>query len=488
MQQNRNITLPAYPDPKQAEAWIREHREELILEIQRLVQIPSVSRPGQAAPGSPFGPECRRALDHMLARGEAYGFRTRNLDGWAGTVSMGNEENAIGIIAHLDVVPVGDGWVYPPFAGTFLRDRDVIIGRGADDNKGPAMACLFVMRMLRDLNVPLRRGIRLYCGVSEENGMMDMRHLAESGEPFPALSLVPDAGFPVNYGQKGSIRGEIAAQARGNLLSLHAGKAVNIIPDLAECVADVSPETARAALNRLEDGLREKTEMEETPEGVRFRAHGVSGHAAFPDGGVNAIYLLAKALTEMDLLTGSARDAVRSLADLASDAFLVSEGAAYSDDLSGKTTLVYSMAELSGGVLRVGLDCRYSITCDGNGLREKLEQAWRGRGYTAEALEVSEPFYIPVENEAVQALQQVYRGITGRDDAPYTMGGGTYSRVVPNAISFGFGMPGAAPDLSFLPEGHGHAHGRDEALPVEKVCSGMRIYAAALAALDQVLA
>lgn len=72
-----------------AEQWIAEHREELIREIQDAVRIPSVSRPDQAAPGAPFGPECRRMLDHMLARGAAYGFRTRNMDGWAGTISMG---------------------------------------------------------------------------------------------------------------------------------------------------------------------------------------------------------------------------------------------------------------------------------------------------------------------------------------------------------------------------------------------------------------
>ncbi len=467
------------------EQWIPEHKEELIQEVQALVRIPSVSCPDQAVPGAPFGLACRRVLDHMLARGEAYGFRTRDLDGWAGTVSMGDEENAFGIVAHLDVVPVGDGWVYPPFEAVYLPERDAIIGRGGDDNKGPAVSALFVMRMIRDLKIPLKHGVRLYCGVSEENGMMDMAHLRDHGEPFPVLTLVPDAGFPVNYGQKGSLKGAIRAKMDGNLLSFRSGSVVNVIPDLAECEVAVDPATARKALDLLPEHLRNTVEMEETAGGILLRANGVSGHAAAPENSINAIHLLAAALSEMDILTGSGKSVIRALRDLSSDSWCISEGADFEDDISGKTTLVYSTAMLADGLLTVGLDCRYSITYESGTLREKLEKAWAELGFEPAEITVSQPFYIPKDDPRVVALQEVYQRITGRDDPPYTMGGGTYSRVVPNAISFGFGMPGTERDLSFLPEGHGHAHGRDEILWLEKLAAGMKIYLGALLELDR---
>ena len=469
-----------------AEQWIAEHREELIREIQGAVRIPSVSRPDLAAPGEPFGPECRRVLDHMLARGKAWGFRTRDLDGRAGAISMGDEEQAIGIVAHLDVVPVGDGWVYPPFEGTWLPEQQALIGRGADDNKGPGVACLFVMRMIRELGIPMRSGIRLYCGLSEENGMADMRHIRENGERFPKVSLVPDAGFPVNYGQKGSLKGYIRARAEGNLLSFRAGSALNIIPDLAECEAAVPLAEALEAEGRLGGDLRKALETEETPAGVRIRAHGVSGHAAAPENSVNAIHLLCAALTEMGILTGSGRDAVSALAELTADGWCESEGAAFEDGISGKTTLVYSTAELADGLLTVGADCRYSITYDSAALREKLNQAWAQRGFAEAGISVTQPFHIPKEDARVTALQEVYRELTGREDPPYTMGGGTYSREVPDAISFGFGMPGMKHDLSFLPAGHGGAHGRDEVLWMDKIENGMKLYLGALLALDDV--
>ena len=471
-----------------AEQWIAEHREELIREIQDAVRIPSVSRPDQAAPGAPFGPECRRMLDHMLARGAAYGFRTRNMDGWAGTISMGDESHAIGIVGHLDVVPVGDGWVYPPFAGTWLPEHNALIGRGSDDNKGPAVAGLFLMRMIRDLGIPMRCGIRLYCGVSEENGMADMRHIRENGEKFPEVSLVPDAGFPVNYGQKGHLNGTVQAGVDGNLLAFRSGSALNIIPDLAECEVAVSLPEAAAAAERLEESLRKTLELAEIPAGVRIRANGVSGHAAAPENSVNAIHLLCAALTGMGILTGSSREVIEALAELTADSWCESEEAAFADEISGKTTLVYSTADLADGLLTVGADCRYSISYDAAVLREKLDRAWEKRGFAEADISVSRPFYIPKDDPKVTALQQVYQELTGREDLPYTMGGGTYSREVPDAISFGFGMPGMQHDLSFLPAGHGGAHGRDEVLWMDKIENGMKLYLGALLALDRELA
>ena len=102
-----------------ADAWITDHREEYIAELQAIARIPSVSRADLAAPGAPFGPDCRKVLDYALERGRYYGFETADHDGYAGSISMGDAGNAIGVIAHLDVVPVGDGWVYPPFAASF---------------------------------------------------------------------------------------------------------------------------------------------------------------------------------------------------------------------------------------------------------------------------------------------------------------------------------------------------------------------------------
>lgn len=470
---------------EKAAAWMKDHKEEYIAELQGLSRIPSVSRAEEAQPGAPFGPDCRRVLDDMMERGRHYGFDVQDHDGYAVSVFMGDPVDSIGMIAHLDVVPVGDGWVYPPYGATYLPEHDVLIGCGVSDNKSAAVTGLFAMRMLRELNWPLRHGLRLLCGSSEETGMQDMKKLLEMGVPFPKMSLVPDAGFPVNYGQKGSVDANLAIPCEGNLIQLDAGSVRNVIPDLAQCTVSVDTQTVQAAAAKLDEELRQKITIEACAEGTRIAAHGRSGHAASPDGCENAIALLTTALCGMEILQGSCQKAIREVAKLTADAHGVSENVPYEDEESGKLTLVYGVAHLKNGVLTICADSRFCVTLRKAELVLQLKENWITRGFDIVHLEATDPFYIPKTDERVVALQELYREVTGRDDEPYTMGGGTYSRVVPNAISFGPGLRGVEHDMSFLPEGHGGAHGRDEVLFLVSAMTAFQIYAVALAMLDE---
>lgn len=470
-----------------ADAWIAAHREEYIAELQGIARIPSVSRADLAQPGAPFGPDCRRVLDYALERGRFYGFDTADHDGYAGSITWGDFDNSIGVVAHLDVVPVGDGWVYPPFGATYLEEHDMLIGRGVDDNKSAFVAGLFAMRMLREFGVPMRHGVRLICGTSEETGMQDMQALRKMGRSFPVTSLVPDAAFPVNYAQKGMIDGAIAIPCTGNLLQLDAGSVRNVIPDEATCTLAASVDVVRAAIAHVDEADAAMITLAFAEGGTRIIARGKSGHAAFPAGGDNAIARLARVLCAAGLLEGSCRDAIAALADLTSDANGVSEGVAFSDEPSGELTLVYGVAHLKDGMLTVSVDSRYPVTMDGGKLEQDLRAAWGKRGFTVKEFDLSEPFYLPVDDPKVVALMALYKEVTGRDDPPYAMGGGTYSRAVPRAITFGPGIPGSRRDVSaFLPEGHGGAHGRDEVLPIDKLLTCSKMYVAALAELDGV--
>lgn len=474
---------------RRADQWIDAHKNEYIQEIQKLSRIPSVSRADLAQPDAPFGPDCRKMLDYALEWGHQWGFETENLHNCACSMTMGDGSNAIGVIAHMDVVPVGDGWVYPPFGATYLPEHDVLIGRGVDDNKGAMVAALFAMRMLRDFDWPLKHGLKLIGGLSEETGMQDMHKLTELDYHFPQLSLVPDAGFPVNYAQKGSVDADIAIPCEGNLLTFDAGVARNVIPDYAECTIAVDPEIVRNALTGLDPSDVSKLTVEACEGGTRITASGKSGHAAFPQGSDNAIARLCRALTQTHLLEGTCCNAITQLADLTADNFGQSEGVAYEDEPSGMLTLVYGVAHLKDGILEVRPDCRYPISMDGDHLTTALRADWSQRGFIIRKLDHARPFYMPKDDPRIDVLMDVYRSATGRmDDQPYAMGGGTYSRAVPNAISFGPGMPGMSSDWSaFLPEGHGGAHGRDETIAMEKVYNCSRIYVAALAALDDLL-
>ena len=472
---------------KKAAEWIENHRDEFLDELRRLIRIPSVSREEDAQPGAPFGPECLRVLNEIMDRGRYYGFESENHDGYAASVYMGDPVNSIGMIAHLDVVPVGEGWVYPPFDTTYLPEHEAVIGRGVCDNKGAAVMGLFAMRMLREMNWQLKHGIRLLCGSSEEIGMQDLQYMVDKGIPFPKLSLVPDAGFPANYAQKGSVDAELDIDCKGNLLRLDAGSVRNVIPDYAECTVAVDYADASKALKQLDEELKQKISMEACDGGVLITARGRSGHAAFPDGGVNAISLLVSALKKMAILEGSCANAINAVAELTQDAYGISEGVAYEDEASGKLTLVYGVVHLKEGVLTLSADSRYSVTLQKDDISRRMQEGWKRLGFQIAHFDATEPFYMPKTDKRVIALQELHKEVTGIDTEPYSMGGGTYSRIAPNAITYGPGLRGVQHDMSFLPEGHGHGHGRDEVMFVKDAFTAFSIYVVALAMLDEIV-
>ena len=154
--------------------WMDAHADEMAQDIVRLVRIPSVSDPDSDS--KPFGPGCRAALEEMLKLGEEYGFKTKNYENYVGALWLedGPMENTIGMWNHLDVVPVGDNWEYPPFEGVIKHGY--IIGRGAQDNKGPAVGMLYLMRCLKELNIPMKHRLCLFVGCDEERGMSDLEY------------------------------------------------------------------------------------------------------------------------------------------------------------------------------------------------------------------------------------------------------------------------------------------------------------------------
>lgn len=472
---------------EQAEKWVEAHKEEFITELQGMTRIPSISRADLAQEGAPFGPDCRKMLDYAMERGCHYDFQTMDHEGYAASICYGDPQDSIGVFAHLDVVPVGEGWIYPPFEALYLPEHDAIVGRGCDDNKCAAVGSLFAMRMLREFGYPLKHGVRLFCGVSEETGMQDMIALKEKGFQFPKLNLVPDAGFPVNYGQKGSANGEISIECNGNLLAFEGGSATNAVPGTAECVLAMDTEACKDALQMLDAQLTSALEVTSCEEGTKIRATGKAAHTAKPEDGINAIYLLSRALVEAGLLNGSCADVMAQVYELSGDFTGKNEGVSYGDEMSGNLTLVYAMAELREGRLFLKANSRTPLTCDVEILVENLKNAWTQRGFEVVGTSFSKPYYVPVDDPHVEALQEIYRSVTKLDKPPFVMSGGNYARVIPNAYSFGPGTASGKPISAFMPQGHGNCHGADEAVYMEKAHICAITYVLAIAKMDEML-
>lgn len=73
--------------------------------LRRWIRVPSEKMPAEA--GAPFGRPLRDMLTLALEDAKNLGMQTRDFDGYIGEAEIGEGEETMGILAHLDVVPAG---------------------------------------------------------------------------------------------------------------------------------------------------------------------------------------------------------------------------------------------------------------------------------------------------------------------------------------------------------------------------------------------
>ncbi|WP_352404878.1 Sapep family Mn(2+)-dependent dipeptidase [Sporanaerobacter acetigenes] len=177
---------------------VEEYKEELLKSIVEVVNIPSIK--GEAKDTAPFGQGPKDALTKGLEIAERLGFKTKNVDNYIGYAQYGEGEDYIGILGHLDVVPVGEGWIFPPFSGHIENGK--MYGRGVLDNKGPIISALYGLYAIKEAGLKLSKPVRIIFGTDEESGFNDIPYYLEKEKP-PIMGFTPDCQYPVVYGERG---------------------------------------------------------------------------------------------------------------------------------------------------------------------------------------------------------------------------------------------------------------------------------------------
>ena len=450
----------------QVEKILADYREEMIKTLQAWVRIPSVK--GEAAPGAPFGAENRRALDQAMADCRRMGFETQIVDGYAGHADLGqgSTRDALAILAHLDVVPTGDGWSRDPFGAQRIDGR--VYGRGTSDDKGPAVAALYAMRAVKEAGVPLRRKVRLILGCDEECGSSDMAYYREHVE-MPRSGFSPDADYPVINIEKGGCHLQVEAELAETglqVLSMQVGERANVVPGFASALVAGGEELlprVEAAAQALQLPVSAKMEG----NAVRLEAQGVTGHAAFPAHGRNAIgemLLLLKAL--------GARGALLKIADaIGMTCYGEGMGIAMEDQISGKLTCSLDMIRIEGGKLWALMDIRYPVLLN---LEEMVRRAQESLAPCRVTVAGShKPHYVSEQTELVQQLLETYHEMTGGEKKAIAIGGGTYAQSLEEGVAFGALFPGEEE----------MAHQADEYISEESLFQNARIFARAIVRL-----
>jgi len=174
----------------------------MVEELQGIVRIKSVEDYPTASAARPFGDGPGEVLEYTLALCDRLGMRTTNMDGFVGYAEYGEGEEMIALLAHLDVVPEGDldQWNYPPYSATLKDGR--VYGRGASDNKSPAIASIYSVKARMDEGIEFNKRVRVIFGENEESGFKCMEHYVKHAE-IPTMGFTPDAMFPITHGEKG---------------------------------------------------------------------------------------------------------------------------------------------------------------------------------------------------------------------------------------------------------------------------------------------
>jgi len=447
--------------------FIEENREAILRDIARLVKINSVL--GEAKPGAPFGEGAAQALKLGLEISEELGLRAVDCEGRLGYASIGSGDKYVATITHLDVVPVGEGWSGDPFE---MRQREgYIIGRGVQDDKGPSVLCLYALKYLKDKNIPLRYEVRALLGINEETGMGDVEYYL-ANYPAPAFCFSPDANFPMINGEKGIYHGRIVADfGNENIVDIKGGLAANAVPDKAEAWVKSDRQlcgTERVRAEQLENGLWHLT------------SSGIGGHASMPKGTVNAIGVLLAYILENGLAGEKEEEFFKLLMlmhDSPSGSLL---GVDADDGIFDPLTIVGGVIGMKDGRMFQTVDSRYPTNTSGEGIAAIINEKAAGLAHCTVDSDAA-PFYMSLDNPSVTACLEAYREVTGDNTEPFTIGGGTYSRYFPNAVSFG---PEYEDEVK--PDFAGPIHGVDEAASIQQLMEALKIYIVALIRLQEV--
>ena len=459
------------------DALIEGWREEIYETLKGWIGIDSTLA-APAGEGKPFGENISRVLALALSDAEKMGFAARSVDGYAGEISLGQGEQTMGMLAHLDIVPAGDGWTHDPFGCE--RENGRVYGRGVQDDKGPAVAALYAMRAVKEAGVPLKDGVRLILGTDEESGMRGLRYYKER-EKMPDYGFSPDADYPLINIEKGGVGIALSAVSAGEdgaeipIYEMNAGVRVNVVPGTARAVVGTGNVSVDEMKSRLAGMGPEKMSyrINVTPlDGGRaqIEAVGVSAHASLPHLGLNAAGLLFKALKAMGA-GGGIREAVAALADkFGTEGDGASAGVKTDDAECGPLTCNVGLLRFDGVKLEVVLDIRWPLATNETEILGRMAMALSGTPLSLRRAGGHGVHHVPKDHKVVKGLLEVYHDVTGLPAYPIAIGGGTYSRMMPNTVAFGICFPGDV-DTCHMP---------DEYIDWEKFILSVKIFAHAI--------
>ncbi len=402
---------------------MEKYFDEIVNQTVKLIQFDSSLQPAEG--NYPFGKGAGECLEYFLALASEMGFETHNYDNYIGEVVFG-EGKDFAILAHLDVVPAGSGWTYPPFGGVINDEPSAggmlgrkIWGRGAMDDKAPAVVCLYALKALKDEGILPNRTFKLIVGCNEESGFQCVEHY-EKVATLPEEGFTPDADFPVIYAEKGILQFTAAFPMENPpFTALKGGERVNMV--CAEATATLTRQAAEGLVYYENPIAGTRLSYDNTTN--ILRAYGKNAHGSQPHKGANALQAVLR------LLSPQNEDCKKAYDCLFDDCAEVKT----LQDETGELTMSPDVVEYKNGKLYVSVDIRYPATLPLDTVLEKID-SW-GVEYQIDSQK--DGLYNDPDGTLVKTLCGVYASVTGENLPPIAIGGGTYAKALKQGCGFG---------------------------------------------------
>lgn len=423
---------------------IISEKENIIKSLQDLIKIKSVSSTPKY--NMPNGEGVNNALLYMEELAASMGFKTRNIDGHALEIEYGEGLSKGYIVTHLDVVPEGDGWTYPPYAGTLVGER--IYGRGAIDNKGPSISVLYTLKAIKDLNIKLNTRVRIIMGTSEETTMDDLKYYIDK-EGLPDWGLSPDNVYPIVNGEYGiafikfhkEIEKHLKLSEDIEIVELKGGVAFNSVPEYCFLKIKVSNSKNSYIIDRLNNFTvkgNHKINVTQDGEYITLESFGVAAHGGEPENGVNAIIPIVDFLCSV--ATGGSKliDFLVFINNTMGYELNGKKLGIYSEDSSGCTVLNVGACNINSKMAECSVNIRYPVRTKGSYIIEELNRKRIEYGIEFDVIKNSESHYVDENCDFIKRLQKIYVALTKRDAKLLSLKGGTYARMLGDkGVAFG---------------------------------------------------
>ncbi len=453
---------------------LKNYTKDIIQTLQELIQIKTVQ--DTPVENGPFGKGNKECLEKTLSICKKLGFKVKNLDGYCGYAEIGEGDELVGIIGHLDVVPEGEGWKYPAYSGQLVDNE--IWGRGALDDKGPVVISIYAIKALMDSGFSFNKRVRLIFGCNEESGSLCMEHYLKVEEPI-SYGVSPDANFPVVFAEKSinniEIQGHSEEKSSIKLTYLDAGIVINAVPD--KCVFRLSYaclNCKQKAMDTLDAYFKENHltyEVKDENSQLIYTVYGKAAHGSIPQCGINA-----------------ASYAIKGLSQIVDSLFVTFYSNCISTDVHGENLGCYAIDEYGPIAVNVGLvhyennefsikiNSRLPFNTNTEKMLQQIQKTLSTYPYVSvNLLSSSNGFIMDKDSVMIQSLVKAYQEVTGDTTSkPICSAGGTYAREFKNCVAFG-------PEM----EGYGEViiHQPNERIQIRAIEAIMEIYYKAYADL-----